>query len=169
MAFQKYAIRKESDGSTPPTVIVPEAASQTFKAGDFVTLSSGKATIAIAANATYTSGDLESGLIFGTAVADATGTTDAPCAIELITDNSLFMLPAGHATPASAVNAVAQLGVGYDLIHHTSGGVTAWFYGIDDTSVKNVIPVELIDAAGTAYGLSWCKIAQRARLDMVGA
>jgi hypothetical protein len=168
--YQHYAQRREADGSTPPTIVVPEAATQTFVKGDLLTLSSGKAAIAVAANATHTSADLESGLVIGTAVADASGVTNTPVAIELITDNTLIRLPVIHGTPASAVTAVAQLGVGYDIGHWTDGSsVTGWGYMIDDTSVKNVIPVELIEPAGEVYGTAWCKIAQRARLDMVGA
>lgn len=168
--YQFYNQRRESDGSTPPSVTVPEAASQTFKKGDFVTLTGGKAAIAVASSATYASADLEAGLIFGTVVANATGTTDAPCVVELITDNSLFRLPATHATAGSRVTAVAQLGVGYDLAHYIdANGVRGWAYTIDDVTVKNVIPVELIEPAGTLNGTAWCKIAQRARLDMVGA
>lgn len=169
MAFQKYNLRKESNGAPVESLRGVEAASQTFVKGDFLTLSSGKLAIAVAASGTYTSGDLESATIIGTADADATGVTDTPLTYTPLTDNTLHLLPILHGTPASAVSAVAQLGVGYDLGHYTLNGVTVWGVMIDDTSVKNVIPMALQDTVGTQYGTVWAKFANRARLDMVGA
>lgn len=154
---------RTTDGGPAQILTFPEAASQTFIAGDLVTLSSGKVAVAVAASATHASSDVEAGTILGVALENASGTTDDPVKVAIADDRLQILLTVIHGTPAIAVTAVAQVGVGYDVGHWTDGStpaVTGWGYMIDDTSATNAMVVELDNkyAVGTQYGTAWCKI-----------
>lgn len=79
---------------------LPEAASQSFKAGQFVYLNSGALTVC-ADDATA---------IWGMAIADASGTTGALCPVIRADAVAEFVMNVYHQTPASAVTAVTDRG-----------------------------------------------------------
>lgn len=146
----------------------PEAASQSFKYGDLVTLSSGKVAVLIApVTGAYVvgTGDVDSagdGAIVGMALRAASGTTDTSIPVWVFNEQSEILLTVMHATPASAITAVAQVGVKYDIVNQilASGGPQTWVYTIDDTTNPNVI-VQEIDPSypvGEQYGTAWCRV-----------
>lgn len=94
-----------------------EAASQTFKAGDPVDVTSGKVTIVVAYGNTLGANDD----IMGFALEDASGTTDNKIRVLLITKPTLVRLPVMHATAASAITAVTQVGTAYELTLDANG------------------------------------------------
>lgn len=104
-----------------------EASSQTFKAGDPLDLTSGKATIVVAyGNALGANDD-----IMGFAAEDASGTEDTMIKVYLIDKPTRVRLPVRHGTPSSAVTADTQNGTAYGL-YLTSDGILC--VEIDDTS-----------------------------------
>ncbi len=82
-----------------------EAASQSFLKGELVYLVAGKVTV-VASGGT---------VIWGIALQDATGTTDEP--IDVQVDDGTLVLRGNvyHGTAASAVTAVANLGIKYGI------------------------------------------------------
>lgn len=151
------------NGTALSVVYVPEAASQSFKAGDFVNLSSGKAQAIVAAGNNLGSGDK----IFGRAMQDATGTTDNIIQVLLVTPDTEFLLPIYHGTVASAVAAAGQLGTAYELRNDSSLG---YCVAIDATSntkvaVTNFYEPALASSSGTrrtfsgeTNGLIWVSV-----------
>lgn len=107
----------------------PEAASQSFVAGDFVTVnSSGQVAIAATAgNALASTGDR----LIGVANEAASGTTNNYVEIEVFTEDTRFTLPVYHATPASAVTAETTVDSECVLHNETTGG---WVADIGTTS-----------------------------------
>lgn len=130
----------------------PEAASQSAtKRGDLVYLSSGKVTVACAAGANPTTEQ-----ILGILEADCTGTTDTMLPVAIANANLRWVLPVTHATAASAITAVTQVGTNYD-VERTAAG--KWAVAIDDTgnpkaTVQSICPQY---AVGEQYG--WVEVA----------
>jgi len=83
----------------------PEAASQSFKEGQLVYLSSGKVTACAS----------DQPLIAGMALQDASGTEDTKIAVAIARPGVWFEMNVYHATPASAVTAVTDVGKKYGL------------------------------------------------------
>lgn len=95
--------------ATPAKILYfPEAASQSFKAGEFVYLVSGKVTIISSTSQSVSK-------IAGMALADASGTTDTALPVAIAEEGVLFELCVYHSTPASAITAITQVGVSYGL------------------------------------------------------
>lgn len=86
-------------------VTASEAASQSFKRDELVYLVAGKVTVVASAGT----------VIWAIALADATGVTDADCDVQV--DDGTLVLRGNvyHGTVASAVTAVANLGIKYGL------------------------------------------------------
>ena len=120
----------------------PEAASQSFKAGQPVYLSGGKLTVC-ASDATT---------ILGVADADASGTTDTSLPVVLATPMTVF---SGASTNAGAdvTTAVTYVPKHYALYVGTG---TA-YVDLGDTTNKAVKVVGLKDAAGTTNGKVYFK------------
>jgi hypothetical protein len=145
----------------------PEAATQTFKRGDFVTLSSGKIAVAVA----YTTGDpVASGTqILGMVDADATGVTDTSLPVVIADDHTEFLINVFHPTPASAVPAVAGNGVNYELFRdNLGGGHEAFGMDISETTDTKVTQVQIYQGkdgieTGVQYGRVWVKVMQAQR------
>lgn len=93
----------------------PEAASQSFKAGDPVDLVSGKLTLAVAAGNNFGAGDD----IVGVALEDASGTTNTRIKVYVFNANTILRLPVYHSTAASAITAYTQIGTSYEIRFHT--------------------------------------------------
>jgi hypothetical protein len=127
-----------------------EAATQTFKAGDFVDLSSGKVALSVAAGNTLGANDDPMGI----ALQDATGTTDTKILIYKIHPGFRIILPVYHGTPASAVTAIADIGSSFGIRNHTG---SIWCVALDETSATKVhvvsIPSTRLYPVGTQYGL----------------
>ena len=115
----------------------PEAASQSFKKGDFLTVdSNGRAQLAAAAGSsvgatTATLNNLANRII-GRAEADASGTTGKMLPV-LLVEGSEFLLPVWHGTPSSAVPNTNQIGKTYEL-KYVSGSPNYWAIDISATT-----------------------------------
>jgi hypothetical protein len=153
-----FRFRPAAGGNgTVRTLFYPEAASQTFKKGDPVYLVSGKVTVAVA----YTSGDpvVAGTKILGHAAMDATGTTDSSIPVIIADEHVEFLLPIYHPTPASAITAITQVGVAYELYRATISGNLGFGVDISETTDTKVV-VQEIDATypvGEQYGHVWVK------------
>lgn len=127
-----------------------EAASQTFVAGDLVTLSSGKVAIAKAAGNTMVAADK----ILGRAASDASGTTDAAIDVHVFLPGHTERLPVYHGTAASAVTAITDVGTAYGLRNDATQG---WCIALDETGATTT-KVRIVGIApdfpvGEQYGL----------------
>lgn len=127
-----------------------EAASQSFKAGDFVKSSSGKIAITAAAGNTYGANDDS----WGIALEDASGVTNAKVKIYKIHPGFQIILPVYHGTPASAITAYADISGQFGLRNHT-GNIPC--VALDETSATKgwivSIPNQVQMPVGTQYGL----------------
>jgi len=96
-------VKTEAGGGV--TGVFPEAVSQSFKAGQFVYLASGKVTVC-ADDATA---------ILGMAAHDASGTTDTNVIVYLAHPDNVFEANVYHSVPVLAVTAITQVSVNYAL------------------------------------------------------
>jgi hypothetical protein len=157
--IEEVKLWRTSQGGLPQQAVYPEAASQSFKRGDFVYLASGKVTESVAPGSNLAASGNAS---IGIAAADASGTTDANCTVILLTDDLEVCLPVTHATAASAITAITQIGTAYELENVTSYGYAV---AIDDTSSPLFVPTEISGqyAVGEQYGWLWGKILDAER------
>lgn len=152
--IEEVKLWRTTDGTLPQQATYPEAASQTFKRGDPVYLASGKVTECRApGNNLLASGNP----VLGVAAADATGVTDAACVVIINNDNLEVCWPVTHATAASAITAITQIGTAYELENVTGKGYAV---AIDDTGSPLFVPTEIAGQypVGTQYGWVWGKI-----------
>lgn len=140
--------------------VFPEAATQTFKRGDVVGLTSGKVRCNISAGSNLTSSDDE---VCGVALIDATGTTDTSIPVVRMNTNTGLILPVTHATPASGITAITDIGATFQLERTAAGD---WSIPVDDTSnpVAEVVDIDPTYAVGEQHGWETIKIiaAERA-------
>lgn len=157
--IEEVKLWRTSQGGLPQQVHYPEAASQSFKRGDFVYLASGKVTAAVAPGNNLLD---DENLAIGMALVDATGTTDTSLPILLLTDDVEFCLPVTHATASSAITAITQVGVSYELENVTGYGYAV---AIDDTGnpVVKVTEISKQYAVGEQYGWVWVKFLDAER------
>lgn len=141
------------NGKPPSQHTYPEAASQVFKRGWPVYLVSGKVTACVAAGSNLDSTGNE---IFGIAVNNASGTTDTDCEIILVDGQLEVCYPVTHATAASAVTAITQVGSTFQLENTTGKNMAV---PIDDTSNPVFVVTEIAGqyAVGEQYGWVWGK------------
>lgn len=121
-------------GFEGPAVIrrYPVAASQTFKKGHPLTLSSGKVAALVAAGSAATTEKI-AGFANEDAL-DANGVLKTDIAVILPQPGVAFEMAIYHATPASAVAAPAtQLGTSYEVTHVTTND----WYGITIAATTN--------------------------------
>jgi len=133
-------VARTISGNSPEILTFPEAASQSFKAGEFVYLSSGKVTVC-ADNATT---------ILGMATHNASGTTDTDCEIAIANYDTVFEANVYHGTPGSAITTIEQPGVNYALQSDSNKS----YVDVEDTDndafvVRNLSPR---DSVGDQYG-----------------
>lgn len=152
------------DGGSIKIRNFPVAASQTFKKGDWVTLSSGQVTVAVAAGSNVASGTK----ILGMAAADAPTTTNSQVPVVMADDSTEFSVAIYHGTPASAVSAVAQIGTAYELRNDSTGGSVVDIGTTSNTKAQIVgfadeQPNSGTFTVGVQYAPVWVKIlaAQR--------
>lgn len=160
--IEEVKLWRTTDGKPPKQLTFPEAASQTFKRGDLVYLSSGKVTEARApGNNLQASGNAPIGI----AADNASGTTNQDCVVLIFDDRLEICLPVTHGTAASAITAITQIGTSYELENVTSYGYAV---AIDDTSSPLFVPTEISGQypVGEQYGWVWGKVltAERAYL-----
>mgnify|MGYP000953541087 CR=1 FL=1 len=144
---------------------LPEAASQSFKWGDPVMFSSGKVAAVTLTGSDPTKTLDMSGVagIIGFALRAATGTADSTIPVAVPLDESEILLPVDHATPASAITAVTQIGTSYEMGYYDG----VFTVRIDVTSAGDVmvVPTEIDTTypVGEQYGRLWCKVLSAER------
>lgn len=115
----------------------PEAASQSFKKGEFVYLVSGKVTVVA-----YGAGG--SAKILGMAMQDATGTTDTAIAVALAEEGVIFEMN------VTTTTAITQIGASY------GGSISSnkHYLAIADTTYRyfKAKSISLKDTVGDTYG-----------------
>ena len=130
-------------GGEPQIEIYPEAASQSFKAGQLVYLVGGKVTVC-ANNAQ---------VVLGIANQDATTATDADIQVIVLDNQDILTCSVYHSTAASAITAVAQVGEDYELLVSSN----KCYCDIEATAVPLFRVVGIYDspryAVGDRYGL----------------
>jgi len=144
-------VARTISGNSPEILTFPEAASQSFKAGQFVYLNSGKVT-ACTDDATT---------ILGMAVGDASGTTDEDCEVYVANGDTIFEANVYHSTASSAVTAITQVGTCYALQVDSN----KCYVDIEDTSndafqVRRLSPK---DKVGDRYGRVEFQVISSAR------
>lgn len=92
---------KTISGNSPKEDYYPEAASQTFKKGEFVYLVAGKVTIIPSTTPS---------LVLGMAQADASGVTDTPVPVAIANTDTIFEANYSNGSQAGAVSTVASVG-----------------------------------------------------------
>lgn len=140
-----------------PIVALPartflEAASQSFKAGTLLTLSSaGYANASIATGSNYVaSGEI----IAGIANSDATGTTGSNVSVTPVSGGVRLKLPVYHGTPASAVTAITNIGESFELRRDADHGLMVDL-GNTGSPVVTIVAIGQENPVGTAYGYVW--------------
>ncbi len=135
----------------------PEAASQSFKKGQFVYLASGKVTECAD----------DAVAILGMAMQDATGVTNTNIPVALADANTLFEMCVYNSTPASAVTAITQVGVNYALkVDSNKCYVDIEDKGHDAFVVEDFSPV---DAIGDQYGRVFVRVLAAASQVQAGS
>jgi hypothetical protein len=173
----KTAKYRSTNGATIIPLVLQEAATQTFKAGDFVYLASNAVTAIVAPSGTYASAKADTGTnkIVGMALDDATGTTGSNIRVVLATEDVEFEFNIAHDTTASAITAATQVGQTMELLNlQLAAGVVdgegyalpvatrATAVAMDDTTDGDVV-ITAVPKAGVLLGKVWGKIASGAR------
>jgi predicted RecA/RadA family phage recombinase len=130
-------------------MMLPEAATQSFKKYEFVYLSSGKVT-ACADDATT---------VAGIALTDASGTTDRQVTVYVPNHHCVFSMSVYHSTPASAVTAITLRGTACALQVDSN----KHYVDIEDTGTasKHIFIITDISpehSVGDQYGRVYVKI-----------
>lgn len=147
--LQRYAPAGIQDIDPAHIRTWPEAASQSFKAGDLVYLASGKVTLVKAAGNNLAAADR----IVGMALEDATGTTDTDLQVWMFQPGMTIRLPVYHSGgAASSVTAVSGNGTAYELRNHTG---SIWCVDISSTTNNKGRQLDVAKdfAVGEQYGL----------------
>ena len=145
-------------GATNAVQIFPEAAGQSFKAGDLVTSSSGSVAALAASDGAITNAGNK---VLGVALRDASGTAGTSIPVKVIGDEDLVLLPVYHATASSAKPANGTVGSQYQLVR--SGGV----YGIAIDQTSNPVAILCDKLPGMdqeQYGPVWVRILAARRV-----
>lgn len=156
-------------------VALPEAASQSFKIGDFLTIDStfGRVMQGMTVNTSLggTTGGSTDFRIVGRAMQNATGVTGKMVDVMIAEPHTEFLLPVYHGTAASAVPDTNLIGKGFELRY--VGGTPNYFaadiehttnrklkvidmYIPDHTGWDPTVPGFPTQASTTRYGQVWC-------------
>lgn len=121
----------QEDGQAPENIDLREAAAQSFKRGDLVAIDATNRRVqaVVAPGNSVTSSTTPKS--FGIALADASGVTDNIVPVMVLNEFTRTVLPVNHATPASAVTNLNQIGNSYQLANVSGVGYTV---RIDQTS-----------------------------------
>jgi hypothetical protein len=128
----------------------PEAASQSFDAGDVVISSSGKVAIGTS--------DPAANLIFGVAAEDASGVTDKKVGVYIADESAEFSAQVQD----TGTLALANVGAQYGIVLDATNGI--FRVDLSDTTNKRVTITELLDAIGDVNGRVVFKFMNAARL-----
>lgn len=142
----------------PLIIHFPEAASQTFVKGDFVTLSSGKVARLLAAGNHTTAGDRGTGtMILGIALADATGVTDTDVPVVVADCRTDFKL---QLCTTDAAQAFAQSQVGTPYALRTISTTGYWGVNVNVTAANQQVIVRepVLDNKTDTVGLVWAVV-----------
>ena len=124
----------------------PEAASQTFKAGDIVMNTGGTAgKVAIAESDVIAAGG---DLILGVAAQEATGVTDTSLHVYLATEEAEFSANVQD----TGTLALANIGTQYDIFYDTAASINIFRVDLADTTNPVLTVTELLDAVGDVNG-----------------
>jgi hypothetical protein len=157
-------------------VALPEAANQTYKIGDFLTLdSSGRLTQGLSTGSNFgaSSSGTTANRIVGRAMQNGSNSsTGGKMADVMIAEpHTEFLLPVYHGTPASAVPKTDYIGLGFE-IRYVSGSPN--FFAVDVSASTNrklkvtdmyipdhtgwdpTVPGFPTAASTTQYGQVWC-------------
>jgi len=145
IAQQSIMVDHTISGNSPQVLTFPEAASQTFKAGELVYLSSGYVTEC---------GD-DPSAILGVAADDAhNDASDGTHEVGVYIPNhdTVFRANVYHSTGASAVTAKTLVGNSYGVYRDTTNSKV--YVDVEDTSNHRVIILALsrLDSEGDKYG-----------------
>ena len=155
-------------------VALPEAATQSFKIGDFLTLdSNGRLQQALTAGNNFagSSSGTTTNRIVGRAMQSATGVTGKMVDVMIAEPHTEFLLPVYHGTPSSAVPNTNLVGKGFEVRY--ASGTTPFFavdisantnskvkvtdmYIPDHTGWDPTVPGFPTAASTTQYGQVWC-------------
>ena len=148
---------KETGNQEAEVAWYPEASSQSFKKGQLVYLASGKVT-ACATNAV---------VVWGVATSAASGTVDTLIGVITLTTNSVLSACVYNATAASAITAVALVGLKQPLV------VASNKCYVDNTSQATpcfvVYGIDSRDTVGDIYGRYLVKMISTTLQSIVGA
>ncbi len=140
ITLQRAKCVKTISGNAPESLVFPEAANQSLKAGQVVYVVSGKVT-ECASDATS---------IAGMAVADASTVTDTDCEIYVANSDSVFEMNVYHATPGSAITAVTTPTTAYGIVVANN----KCYVDIAEVTATSILVRNLseLDAVGDTYG-----------------
>lgn len=141
-----------------PVLFIKEAASQSFKAGDLLTLSGGKVAIFGTDNSDVTSA---TGKCVGMALKDASGVTDTLIPVVPATEQTWFMLGAYNATVATAKPASINLGDQTTL--RRQGGVHGVNVPAAGSNQNVVVMSKNAETEQEKYGPVWVRFTSAAR------
>lgn len=148
IALQSVSPVSTVSGNSPETKCYPEAASQTFKKGEPVYLSSGYVTAC----------STDPSSILGFAAADGSNTTAG--AVEtpvwIANEDTYFAANVYHTSAPSAITAIAELATSYGIVEVSD----KWHIDLSDTSNTRV-QVKFLDerdTVGDTYGRVWFKV-----------
>jgi hypothetical protein len=174
------------NGATPIIRNLTEAASQSFKAGHPVILTSNKVTIATTAGAlvdiaqsgalfnstNYDNANVTATTVVGIALDDATGVTDAPCRVLICTEDVELLANIVHKTVANGVTATTQIGQTLGLMLGTFTTTTADAAGETYTAKRTLAAaldttgdfvITEVPKSGVLFGQVWGKIVSGSR------
>jgi len=147
------SVAKTISGNSPQTLVYPEAASQSFKKGEFVYLVSGKVTEC---------GDNPT-LILGMAAQDASGTENTPIAVYIANTDTIFELnkvsnAGGSGTGGTAAaTAYSDVGTFMSIYRDTTHN---WVHAGSTTGAGRLICLDLSDkdTVGDTGGRVLCMV-----------
>lgn len=143
MAIRRAVLTGSLFGVEPAQRPFKEGDSQTFKAGAFLVITSGKVVECGADPAS----------ILGLAVADGVNNTAAKeVGVFLLTPDSIIEMSV-KGTAAANNSAATDVGLAYGVVKDSSGH---WVIDKDDVTADKVVISRLVDPAGTANGRVLC-------------
>jgi hypothetical protein len=137
----------------------PEASGQSFKAGQFVYLASGKVTVCADDAVT----------ILGIALQDASGTADTSIQVQVLDDTDEFAICVYNATAASAITAIASVGLKGPLQVDSN---KCYFDNTDQTTPSMVVQGIYLpagEAVGDVYGRYKASLLSAVCQTLIGA
>ena len=146
-------------GGAPSALFFPEASGQSFVAGAFVYLASGKVTVVAT----------DGVVIYGIAKKAATGTADSLIPVIPILSSTLLSICVYNATAASAITAVASVGLKYPIHDDTTSKFNYLKNSTQSTPALVVQGIDTRDTVGDRYGRYLVTVMDVCRQVSIGA